>query len=321
MANLWDRVHQTPQAAEFDAETEAFDVSDILRVHHESHDDSFQYAWDELPNIAPPFRQFFMFGKVPVMRANGQEVHLGSTAELGCFFKAFKRPDGWDITAHMVGGPGKPFWQQGIVKYHVQPDGRFGRLNDQQGRGREFALLGPAEYLRELTSNISPEDAVAGYSGYMYPFVLATSLLHCKNVSAKRVPIDAKLARANERRGRPSYSYSVLDIAPMRRTLESEGGLGHGSTLAKAMHMCRGHFKDYRDGAGLFGRHRGIYWWEQALRGDPSAGVHETDYRVLPRHESADAAVTISATRTTPMNPADRRRFLLGRPLFLYRGR
>ena len=66
----------------------------------------------------------------------------------------------------------------------------------------------------------------------------------------------------------------------MTRILDTEGGIGRGGGLKQALHICRGHFKDYRDGRGLFGKHKGLYWWEQNVRGSIEQGVHIKDYRV-----------------------------------------
>jgi hypothetical protein len=115
---------------------------------------------------------------------------------------------------------------------------------------------------------------------FLQPFWLAISLMHCKNVTATRESIAPKLAKAAQARRRPRFSYSVLDIKPMTRVLEVEGGIDSGVGLRQALHICRGHFKDCRDGRGLFGKHKGLYWWEQNLRGSIEQGVHDKDYRV-----------------------------------------
>ena len=35
--------------------------------------------------------------------------------------------------------------------------------------------------------------------------------------------------------------------------------------LKRALHICRGHFKDYREGRGLFAKTHGIWWWDFRL--------------------------------------------------------
>jgi hypothetical protein len=69
---------------------------------------------------------------------------------------------------------------------------------------------------------------------YLGAALFAVSLLHCKNVGLRPVDPPGRLSRKHERKhGRPLTRYHVLDIAPMRRILDSEGeaqtkGLGCG---------------------------------------------------------------------------------------------
>jgi hypothetical protein len=49
--------------------------------------------------------------------------------------------------------------------------------------------------------------------------------------------------------------------------------------MKQALHICRGHFKDYRQ-SGLFGRHKGVFWWDMAARGSAEQGIVDKDYRI-----------------------------------------
>ena len=40
--------------------------------------------------------------------------------------------------------------------------------------------------------------------------------------------------------------------------------------MTRAMHICRGHFKDYRQGKGLFGRYHQLVWQPAIVRGSKS---------------------------------------------------
>ncbi|MCZ2154732.1 MAG: hypothetical protein LC114_12665 [Bryobacterales bacterium] len=93
-----------------------------------------------------------------------------------------------------------------------------------------------------------------------YPALLATSFLHCRNVSTEEHVPPAKLNKAYRRRhGLPLVRYKTLTIEPMKRILRKEGQVDVNG-LPKALHICRGHFKDYRASAGLFGKHKGLFW-------------------------------------------------------------
>lgn len=47
-----------------------------------------------------------------------------------------------------------------------------------------------------------------------------------------------------------------------------------------ARHICRGHFRDYRQGAGLFGRFHGIYWTPPIWKGSFTRGFVTKSYKV-----------------------------------------
>jgi hypothetical protein len=125
--------------------------------------------------------------------------------------------------------------------------------------------------------------AIAKESGQRYLHVpaLAISLSHCKNVEVTAVAPPIKLSRKQEKHhGVPKVAYHVLEITPMRKVLREEGqSQSHG--LQKALHICRGHFKDYRE-RGLFGRNRGIYWWDAHVRGSTDQGSVVKDYQISP---------------------------------------
>lgn len=125
------------------------------------------------------------------------------------------------------------------------------------------------------------QPAIDAYSTLVFAAYLTLSFFHCKNVSVSHETPPTKLSKAHIRRhGVPLLRYHRLDIHPMQQVLRSEGRSGdHG--LAKALHICRGHFKDYRQN-GLFGRNFGIYWWDMHLRGKAEQGIVMKDYAMHP---------------------------------------
>ena len=113
-----------------------------------------------------------------------------------------------------------------------------------------------------------------------YPALLATSFLHCRNVSTEEHVPPAKLNKAYRRRhGLPLVRYKTLTIEPMKRILRKEGQV-EVNGLPKALHICRGHFKDYRSSAGLFGKHKGLFWWDMHARGAIDQGSVVKDYAI-----------------------------------------
>ncbi len=119
-----------------------------------------------------------------------------------------------------------------------------------------------------------------------YPALLAASFLHCRNVSTEEHVPQPKLNKAyRKRHGRPLVRYKTLTIEPMKRILRKEGHV-EVNGLSKALHICRGHFKDYRASAGLFGKHKGLFWWDMQARGALDQGAVVKDYAIkLPNSE------------------------------------
>ncbi len=123
-----------------------------------------------------------------------------------------------------------------------------------------------------------PVEALPQLTHLLYPALFAVTFMHCKNVRVRDEGPPAALSKAHERRrGRPLVKYKVLEIDPMRAILE---GARTGEPGAPPpLHICRGHFKRF-EGKGLFGKHKGLYWWGQHVRGSAARGVVIKDYAV-----------------------------------------
>jgi hypothetical protein len=102
----------------------------------------------------------------------------------------------------------------------------------------------------------------SGASAYLHVPLLATCFLHCNNVRVTDVVPPPKLARAQERKhGVPKVSFKILDIQPMRRILDDDGGMADGHSAPQAMHM---------------------FWWPMSLRGSSDAGITAKSYEISP---------------------------------------
>jgi hypothetical protein len=124
------------------------------------------------------------------------------------------------------------------------------------------------------------ETALSMLGRVAFPAFLANSFLHCKNVVTQQQTPPAKLSKAFQRRhSRPLFRYKTLAIEPMKEILRREGQV-QTTGLKHALHLCRGHFKDYRNSGGLFGKYKGLFWWGQHARGDPEHGVVVKDYAI-----------------------------------------
>lgn len=112
---------------------------------------------------------------------------------------------------------------------------------------------------------------------------LALSFCHCRNVKVEAETMPAALQKKRVRADKiPVEKFYTIQIEPVKKVLATEGRISEVG-LKRALHICRGHFVDYTEGKGLFGKHHGVYWMPQHLRGDARAGIIRKDYEVKPR--------------------------------------
>ncbi len=127
------------------------------------------------------------------------------------------------------------------------------------------------------------EKAAAVKANEVFSVLFGLQFMHCKNVKVQENQPAPKLSKAfNRRHGRPLLSYKTLEIEPMKRVLESEGGIAQNG-LKKALHICRGHFATYTPEKGMLGRKLDapVTVWKPAhVRGDSSNGIVQKDYKV-----------------------------------------
>lgn len=151
------------------------------------------------------------------------------------------------------------------------------------GVGTEGQVLGiPGFELRYYGATDDSQLGQAYWTVYhsIHPALLAIALMHCKNVEILATELEVKLSQAHAKRhGRPLVRFHTLNITPMKEVLKREGR-AEETGLRLALHICRGHFKDYRGGAGLFGRLQGLFWWDAHVRGSLKEGVVVKDYSV-----------------------------------------
>lgn len=111
------------------------------------------------------------------------------------------------------------------------------------------------------------------------------SLCAAKNAKLVDGPIDTR-TRAERRRGDAPYiRFKRLTIAP---AFQSRGGRhDRDERYGVPLHLCRGHFKDYRESSGLFGKLKGLYWFDAHARGSADVGVVEKEYVVRDGQSAA----------------------------------
>jgi hypothetical protein len=113
----------------------------------------------------------------------------------------------------------------------------------------------------------------------LFPYCLGVSFAHCRNVELVDVAMPEAVRKKRQRRGVRCTVFKTLEIRPMKEVLR-KADPNPGSGLKQRLHICRGHFKDYRAGRGLFGKYCGMFWWDMHLRGDGASGEVKKDYMV-----------------------------------------
>lgn len=105
----------------------------------------------------------------------------------------------------------------------------------------------------------------------------AMSLLSCKNVEAEKHAHDAKLQHARQRRDKqPLRDFYTLNVRLPKSAQARTGGQATGEL--RPFHTVMGHLADYREGAGLFGKHKGVFWIPAHVRGNKDAGIINKSY-------------------------------------------
>ena len=177
----------------------------------------------------------------------------------------------------------------GIVVIAVMPDGSVMR----DARGTACRVIGTSSkahaelvrlhkkaamsrdvlaYLDEVGDDGVHEAVVSMAAGLA---MMTFSFLSCRNVQMVEHKASRVLQKINKPDKRP-YDYHTLRIDAIRKVLD-DAETFHGVGHAKALHICRGHFKTF-EGKGLFGKHKGRYFWHSQVRGSDANRVVEKTY-------------------------------------------
>lgn len=290
-------------------------VIDNVARYYFQHRDEFinQDVSKSYPNIAPPFENFFMEFKVPSFILQPGEKRPDTAKILGVHFSAFEKDDFFeamqvlsdpengisrqmkiiaesssdfpDLKWFLVCQPfyekfnGRAGFRYSKFVFPVDEDGCLSKNADGK---EQFSTVMDLEYL--LSRGVTYEKAVemremesAAIVNIIFPCLLALSFMHCKNVVLS-APVRSYPPGQKKNEKLPSITYRMLDIEPMKTVLRTEGN-SEKTGLKQALSICRGHFKDYRE-HGLFGKNKGLYWWDSHVRGSHTEGIVIKDYVV-----------------------------------------
>lgn len=249
---------------------------------------SDQEHWDlvrDFPNLAPPFPAFWTEHRMPSV-IHSKECgdtdtrHLVPHGRVGALIRGLDPKDvkGEDIPANAKW----ILWCELFIDYGVRdraiegPHGSTFLCIDEKG-----VLIGHPT----MQSYADPgfEEVMRSLMTWFNATFLAMSFLHCKNVVIQENEVPKPLAKKYRERhaGVQPTKYKTLIIEPLKQILRTQGRSSEVG-LAKAMHICRGHFRDYREGRGLFGKYKQLVWSPMTIRGSkgPDAPPHEMKIRV-----------------------------------------
>lgn len=267
-------------------------VSDYLYTGTEQED---WYLDKDFPNLAPPWEVYWAsWQPSPWTRSNGQVIQreMLRSYEYGCLCLGLevdkyrpridddKRmtppPEAKWVTVYYLFGRNKAnghtcYWS---LTFCVDKDGvglyEKGGISCGNPRnwpsGQEEVpipgkLISPTSAFKDIKMTLEHEVV-----GSLFPLFLAISFCHCRNVEIKDIPTPPKVLQKRERKG--IWSPKVrreIHIEPMKKVLRATPGTGLHD-LKRQLVIRRGHFKDFKEGRGLFGKHHGLYWWDHWVK-------------------------------------------------------
>jgi len=246
------------------------------------------YDLGDYPNVAPPFESAWFEYRRPPYVASFDDI-AADLRQRGLDPYALDNPPAGRIAIPERVGVlvtsrrnDDGSWSSALGFYLTTPDHFIGPVIlalevDPEGQGTGLSVV-----MAEGAPTSTWAAQFALVANLETPLLMATSLLHAKNVTLEpEEPLPPKLARAYQRRhGVQRVRFSQLHIEPMRKVIRRPDGEEPQTVgeTKQALHLVRGHFKDYRDGRGLFGRQHGLWWWESQARGNIDEGAIEKEY-------------------------------------------
>lgn len=272
-------------------------IDNVSEYYYTGTDQEYWDLLKDFPNLAPPYKMFWaehrMARKIHSAEEGDTDVSsmIGPNARIGVFVCALdpSECEAIDVPDNFRDRGRWYLWCELFINYDhgaadrniiaTGPHGSIFLCIDEHG-----ALLEKPWMQSYLPSNAdgTVHEAMKGYMTWLHPTFLAMSFLHCKNVRVEEHSMDKPLAkkfRAKYNNTEP-VKWKTLVIEPLKQILRQEGK-SHEVGLAKAMHICRGHFKDYREGKGLFGKYHGQYYVPAVVRGTRGKlGPRDVEVRV-----------------------------------------
>lgn len=233
---------------------------------------SDQEFWDlkkDFPNLAPPFPAFWCESKIPrqIQSRVCGTTNMSAIVPHGRIGVLVCSVDPASVEGEIPKGTKWVLVCQLFIDYGERdvtvtgPHGNMFLCIDAEGAVTDNPLFEPF-------ATGADDKIIMHYFTFLHPAFLAMSFLHCKNVTIVDNVVDRPLAKKyHARTGVRPCVYKTLVIEPLKQILRHEGGTHKHGNIQKALHICRGHFRDYREGRGLFGKYHQLVWMPSILRG------------------------------------------------------
>ena len=249
---------------------------------------------DRIPNVAP---------LAPAMwfEYSGAAIGGSSREQFGCILSIDYDRDHTNLQAHKYQGVEVPAHIRWILRaeyFHViEP---FQGISSSDWIyyiqvGNDGQSLGVTEQKSFRVTQDTPQDYSPDeqqrqvWHEEIVAALLAICFAHCKGTEIEEHPPSRQVRRAAERKKEPMFSFYTIDVRPTARVLREEGSTATRSStdgaeqgIARALHICRGHFAHYTDEHPLFGKYTGTFYRPMHLRGSVEQGVVVKDYRSHP---------------------------------------
>ena len=266
--DAWDKHARQLAPVFLDPQLPVLLIDNVAEYMYKGSDQEYWDLVRDFPNLAPPFEAFWAEHKMPTM------IHSKECGDSDLSYVPHGRIG---VMVHSIDpktakGEGIPenarwiLWCELFVDYGQQGRGIEGPHGSIFLCIDEHGVLIQVPWMQSFAEP-SFSDMIKNLMTWVHPTLLAMSFLHCKNVTLVQNEVDKPLAKKYRlKHGVQPTRYQTLVIEPLKKILRTEGRSGEVG-LAKAMHICRGHFRDYREGRGLFGKYHQLVWTPSIVRG------------------------------------------------------
>jgi hypothetical protein len=233
-------------------------VREYVDIQH----DNKKVTWDwltDFPNIAPPFELMWM------------EYKFENVGKTGFLIHSEKTDDGWSMVIFNFQQIESDAPLVSVTNALINKDGSIRQRSNGGWVRNIFPEMPDPKHIEILRS---------GLQNALIPVFLSICFMNCKNISLDKSPEwPEKLQKSRIRKGKlPLIRHHTIIIDGIKKIIK-EAQNGNDGISPKALHICRGHFKNF-DEHPLFGKYRGTYWWPQQMRGSKAFGEITKDYKI-----------------------------------------